>query len=87
MEAHFNRPTIFLLYFYDTYDVNLREKNFGRSTAYSCRTNVFIKFNHLMKRKGHTVEYSHISKISVTLLGETSQFPTSGTSDGTITNN
>ena len=31
-----------LLYFWDVYDVNLWEKNFGRSTAYSCRTNVFI---------------------------------------------
>ena len=31
-----------LLYFWNVYDVNLWEKNFGRSTAYSCRTNVFI---------------------------------------------
>ena len=34
--------TIDLLYFWDVYDVNLWEKNFGRSTAYSCRTNIFI---------------------------------------------
>ena len=34
--------TIDLLYFWDVFDVNLREKNVGRSTAYSCRTNVFI---------------------------------------------
>ena len=35
--------TIGLLYFWDVYDVNLREnKNFGRSTSYSCRTNVYI---------------------------------------------
>ena len=31
-----------LLYFWDVYDVDLLEKNIGRSTAYSCRTNVFI---------------------------------------------
>ena len=34
--------TINLFYFWDVYDVNLWEKDFGRSTAYSCRTNVFI---------------------------------------------
>ena len=34
--------TIGLLYFWDVYDINLWEKNFGRSTIYSCRTNVFI---------------------------------------------
>ena len=34
--------TIDLLYFWDVYDVSLWEKNFGRSTAYSCRTNIFI---------------------------------------------
>ena len=31
-----------LLYFWDVYDINLWEKKFGRSTAYSCRTNIFI---------------------------------------------
>ena len=36
--------------FYDKYDVNLWENFFGRSTAYSCTTNVFIKFHHLMKK-------------------------------------
>ena len=34
--------TIDLLYFWAVYDVNLWEKNFGRSTASSCRTNIFI---------------------------------------------
>ena len=34
--------TIDLLYFWDVYDVNLWEKKFGKSTAYSCRTNIFI---------------------------------------------
>ena len=34
--------TIDLLYFWDVYDVNLWEKKFGRSTGYSCRTNIFI---------------------------------------------
>ena len=33
--------TIDLLYFWDVYDVNLWEKNFGRSTAHSCRTYIF----------------------------------------------
>ena len=34
--------TIDLLYFWDVFDVSLWEKNFGMSTAYSCRTNIFI---------------------------------------------
>ena len=34
--------TIDLLHFRDVYDVILREKDFGRNTAYSCRTIVFI---------------------------------------------
>ena len=46
-----NRSKIFLLYFYDVSDVNLREKKLGRSTSYSCRTNVFIEFHHLMKNE------------------------------------
>ena len=29
MEVDVNRSKIFLLYFYDAYDVNLREKKFG----------------------------------------------------------
>ena len=33
---------LYLFYFWDVYEVNLWEKNFGRSTAYSCRANVFI---------------------------------------------
>ena len=52
IEAHFNILKIFLFYFYDAYYLNLREKNFGRSAAYSCRANAFIKFDHLMKKKG-----------------------------------
>ena len=51
MEAHFNRSKIFLLHFYDACDVNLWKKKFGRSTAYSWRTNDSIKFHHLMKKK------------------------------------
>ena len=39
-EVHFN---ILKTYFHDAYDVNLWEKNFGRSTAYSSRTNVFLE--------------------------------------------
>ena len=38
----FRKITIDLLYFWDVYDVNLWENVFGRSTAYSCRTNAFI---------------------------------------------
>ena len=51
MEVDVNRSKIFLLYFYDAYDVNLREKKFGLSAAYSCRTFVFIKFCHLLKKE------------------------------------
>ena len=43
---HFNGSKTFLLYFYDAYDVNLWEKNFGESTAYSCRTNLFAELQH-----------------------------------------
>ena len=35
-------PQIFKMYFWDVYDINLWEKIFGRSMAYSCRTNAFI---------------------------------------------
>ena len=43
---HFNGSKIFLLYFYDAYDVNLWKKNLGESTAYSCRANLFAEFQH-----------------------------------------
>ena len=48
--------TIDLFYFWDVYDVNLWEKNFCRSTAYSCRTNVFILFHRFKKKTIDTVE-------------------------------
>ena len=41
---------IFLLYFYYAYDANLWEKSFGRSTAYSWRTNVFTEFHNFTKK-------------------------------------
>ena len=50
VEVHFSRSEIFVLYFYDAYDANLWGKKFGRSTAYSCRTNVFIEFHFFMKK-------------------------------------
>ena len=50
-EVHFNKLKIFLLYFYDTYGINLWENTFGRSTAYSCRTDSFIEFHHFMKKE------------------------------------
>ena len=34
--------TIDLLYFWDVFNVNLSEKNFDKSTAYSCRADTFI---------------------------------------------
>ena len=37
--------------FYDACEVNLSEKAFDRSTAYSCRTNCFIKFNRFLKNE------------------------------------
>ena len=37
-----HKITIDLLSFWDVYNANLLEKNIGRSTAYSCRTNVFM---------------------------------------------
>ena len=35
------------------YEKNISEKHFGRSTAHSCRTNVFIYFHHF---KGKTMD-------------------------------
>ena len=55
VKVHFNRSKILLLYFYDAYDVSVWEKNFGQSTAYSCR-NVFIELHHFMKKKKDTPE-------------------------------
>ena len=40
-----------VLYFWDIYDVNLWEKNFGRSMAYSCRTNIFVPFHRFKKKQ------------------------------------
>ena len=57
IEKHFNRSKIFLLYFYEAYDANLREKKFRqKSTVYSGGTNVFIKFYHLMKKEIDTAK-------------------------------
>ena len=51
IEVHFNRLKIFLLYFYNAYDVSLREKMFCRSTAYSYRKNAFLEFHHFLKKE------------------------------------
>ena len=51
IEVHFNRQKIFLLYFYEACNVNLWEKKFVRSTAYLCRTDVFIKCHHFVIKK------------------------------------
>ena len=54
IEVHFSRSNTFPLYFYDTFDINLQEKMFGRSTAYSCKKkkkkNGVIGFHHFMKK-------------------------------------
>ena len=55
--------TIDLLYFWDVYDINLWEKNFGSSTAYSCRTNIFyINFIVLRKNDRHSWRLNKSSK-------------------------
>ena len=56
IEEHFNRLKIFLLYFCDAYGINLWERNFDRSTAYSYRTNVFIESHHFMLKRIDTAE-------------------------------
>ena len=38
------------------------EKNIGRSTAYLWRTNLFIKFQHLMKKNTHSRRLNNWSK-------------------------
>ena len=35
---------------YDAYKANLRGKTFGRSTAYSHKTNVLLEFHHFCKK-------------------------------------
>ena len=42
---------MFLLDFYNAYDINLWENNFGRSMAYSWRKNLFIKFHEFVKNE------------------------------------
>ena len=44
--------------FWDVYDVNLQEKKFGRSAAYSCRTNFFILFYNFKGKKTPTQVFS-----------------------------
>ena len=44
--------------FWDVYDVNLQEKKFGRSTAYSCRTNFFRLFYNFKGKKTPTQVFS-----------------------------
>ena len=51
IKAHFKRSKILLLYLYDAYDVNVWEKKFGRSTAYSCRTNTFSELHHFVEKE------------------------------------
>ena len=51
IDSVLRKITIDLLYFWDVYGVNLREKNFGRSKAYSCRTDVLISFRHFKGKK------------------------------------
>ena len=47
IEVHFEDISIVFL---RRLDVNLWEKDFDRSTAYSCRTDVFIGLHHFMKK-------------------------------------
>ena len=54
--------TIDLLYFWDVYDINLREKKFGRSTAYSCRTNALYNFIVLRKNNRYSWRLNKSSK-------------------------
>ena len=57
IEVHFKRLRVFLLYFYHVfYEVTVWEKNIGRSTSYSCRTNTLTEFNHFMEEELDTVE-------------------------------
>ena len=55
--------TIDLLYFCEVYDVDLWEKNLGRSMAYSCRANVLYNFIILRKKSnGHRWRLNNSSK-------------------------
>ena len=69
-ELHPSRPKIFLLYLYNAYDVSLCEKKFGRSTACSCRTNVFIEFQSFYKKKKKIRHSSILNNSNKTVLNQ-----------------
>ena len=51
IDGHLKRSKIFCCIFMIHNDVNLWKTKLGRGMAYSCRTNVFIKFYYLMKKE------------------------------------
>ena len=53
IEVHFNRSNYFYCIFMTYMTSVCEKKKFGRSTAYSCRTNVFLNF---FEKKIDTVE-------------------------------
>ena len=56
IELHFNRRNLFLLYFYDAYDLNLERKKFAKRMGSSCIANVFIKFRHFTEKRIDTAK-------------------------------
>ena len=36
--------------------LSVRKKKLVRSTAYSCRTNIFIEFHHVIKKKKKKID-------------------------------
>ena len=67
-KSTFQQMQVFLLYFYDAYDVNLWEKKFGKSTTYSCRTNVLIELLWKKNRRSW-----RLNKSSKTFLNQWNQ--------------
>ena len=56
-----------LLYFWDVCYVSLLDKNFGKSTAYSCRTNILIWFRNFKKEQYTQLKTKQVKQINYNL--------------------
>ena len=52
---------------FDVYSVSLLHKNFGKSTAYSCRTNILIWFHHFKKKQYTQLKTKQVKQINYNL--------------------
>ena len=54
IEAHFNRLKMFLLYFYDAYDVNVREKKIRQKYDLFMQNKCLYKISWFKEQKRHS---------------------------------